>query len=233
MALDKGVALIPSNQHLNQYTGLPLTEEQVQNTVALVTQRELVRNGVRCEIFHVPGAGSSSVDELLKAIEDCNARGPWDVVVAQHSDACYDAAITGVLGIVYNQERVAWGQWICGPLSQKLGLPYRGVWNTKDYKSFAVITRTLAPAIIIEVGEHATESEAAWIVENVPRIGLATAHAVLEAHGVPIIPDEPVSMSKLFQGYPDNSGYHWQEPTTRKMADTILYRHLVRDHGWS
>jgi len=146
MALDKGVALIPSNQHANQYTGLATTEEQVQNAIALITQQELIRNGVRCEIFHVPGAGTSSVDELYLAIDQCNARGPWDLVVAQHSDACSDAAITGVLGIVYSPEKAEWGGSICDPLADLLALPHRGIWNTKDYKSFAVITRTQAPA---------------------------------------------------------------------------------------
>lgn len=223
----KKLAFISSNQHQNQYAGMAATEEKVLQEVTQSAIKALSGIvGLTVANFWVPGAGAKSTDELARAIKDVNAWGP-DFIVSLHSDAVGDAAVTGVMPLVYSTSRTADADRLGRLVAKEVGLPYKYVTQRTD---LAVLSATHAPAILLEIGEHATQKEAAFLANNAEAIGQGVARALIQFFGwvvVAVKGPQPVykSVSGLFVG--DKNGDLNFEDTDyllRRHADILLHR---------
>jgi len=177
------IAILPSNQHLNQYAGLPsVTEEKWAAAVSAWVQRHLNTNfHVEAAIFHVPGAGDRSIDELNEMFAQANAWDP-DYYLSIHSDAVGDQAQTGVLMLMARELDRYDGIRLGRQIAWNVNLPYKGAWvwgNEARKINFLTNLRTLErQGSLVEIGEHATVAEAAWNWNHIKEVGLGIAEAL-------------------------------------------------------
>ena len=178
------VSVIPSNQHLNPYTGLPgVTEEKFARAVCDWLVRRLRGRGADAAIFHVTGKGSASTDELMAMIAQASAWNP-DYTVSVHSDAVGDAKQTGILMLMAREEDRSKGQRLGRAIAERVGLPYKATWvYGHEARKIAFLSRLRADGAegsLVEVGEHATVAEAAWNWRHTKEIGVGIADALAD-----------------------------------------------------
>ena len=188
------IAILPSNQHLNKYLGLPgVTEEKWAVAVSAWVVRRLKERGAEVGYFHVPGAGSSSVDELDKMIAQAIAWNP-DYTISVHSDAVGDAKQTGILMLMLRESDRAYGQALGKAIAKNVGLPYKATWVAGKEMRWINYLRALynrnRQGCLVEVGEHATVAEAAWNWRYTKEIGLGIADALADHLGLTTAPEE-------------------------------------------
>lgn len=182
------VAILPSNQHLNPYTGLPgVTEEKFGAAVCDWLARGLKERGAEARTFHVPGAGSKSTDELAVMVDQAIEWKP-NYMVSVHSDAVGDKAQTGVLMLMPRETNRASGGELGKAIARNIGLPYKGTWVYGKEARTIMFLRALRTyglsGSLVEVGEHATVAEAAWNWRHTKEIGLGIAEALADHLGL-------------------------------------------------
>lgn len=197
------VSVIPSNQHLNPYTGLPgVTEEKFARAVCDWLVRRLRGRGADAAIFHVTGKGSASTDELMTMIAQSSAWRP-DYTVSVHSDAVGDAKQTGILMLMAREEDRAKGQGLGRAIAQRVGLPYKATWvYGHEARKIAFLSRLRADGAegsLVEVGEHATVAEAAWNWRHTKEIGVGIADALADYLGLELEDDMTDEERKLLK----------------------------------
>ena len=180
------IALIPSNQHLNKYANLSGVTEEIWavNTTSYVGRNliSLVPN-IEVQTFHIPGKGTSSIDELNMMLKQALAWKP-DYVLSIHSDAVGDKKVTGVLALNPWESSRTDGAVLANLVADNIGLPYRGSWvwgvEARKINFLTALRNAQIPGCLLEIGEHATAAEAAWNWEHYQEIGLGIARALIE-----------------------------------------------------
>jgi len=180
------VAILPSNQHQNQYAGMTVTEEKWSAATCAWLQRRLSERGVEAAIFHVPGAGAKSTDELSRMLAQAVAWKP-DYMVSVHSDAVGDVKTTGILMLMCREldryEGIALGKSI----ALRVGLPFKGCWvwgnEARKINFLTTLRGHSLDGCLVEVGEHATVLEAGWNWRHVKEIGVGIADALAATCG--------------------------------------------------
>jgi len=201
-----------------------VSEEDVMQEITSKAASMLQQDGVQVGVFHVPGEGRSSTDELQRmtlAAEEYDA----DVVFSLHSDSVRDEKQTGVLMLVYSMSRSAAAAEMGRFLAECLHMPFRGV---RERPELMVLSGVTAPAFLFEIGEHGTPEEAKWLVDNKRLIAVGITDTILSYLG--LFPDlveegtEEVSLSELFEGDGNSLLFGDEDYLLRRHADMVLAR---------
>lgn len=182
------VACVPSNQHLNQYKGLPgVTEEKWAVATCKYLCARLLAYGVEARVFHKPGTGSSSTDELGTMVSQVTAWKP-DYTLSVHSDAVGDKKQTGILMLMAREADAADGQKLGLSIAKHVGLPYKSTWvygvQARKILYLRALRENNLQGSLVEVGEHATVAEASWNWTRTQQIGVGIADALAEHLGI-------------------------------------------------
>ena len=124
------IAVIPSNQHLNDYAGFPdpsVTEESVMNLLADAAVVEFERQGYQAKKFWVPGAGLKSTDELGRMLSGNKPARPRQHTGGEERSRIWNdyVAKVGLQALAAPMPEIGAELWIdfCQQLSPGPGLP--------------------------------------------------------------------------------------------------------------
>ncbi len=180
------IYLSPSTQENNFYvTGG--TEEQYMNLLADQIVPYLDANAV-AYTRNDPNLSAAA------AIRQANA-GSYDLYVALHSNAAPEGQYGSKRGIdIYyfpgsmNSRRAA--QLFAEQMKTVYPLPQsvRIVPTT----TLGEVTRTRAPAVLLELGFHDNVSDANWVKENLPSIARAVSLAIMNYFDLPLANPQPI-----------------------------------------
>ncbi|MCL5736991.1 MAG: N-acetylmuramoyl-L-alanine amidase, partial [Actinobacteria bacterium] len=178
------IACLPSNQHLNGYAGIPgATEEKWAVAVSAWVVRRLNEFGAEARLFHVPGQGAKSTDELQDMLDEARYWGP-DYMLSVHSDAVGDKAQTGILMLMPREIDRYDGITLGKAIAARVGLPYKGAWvygnEARKINYLMLLRATEIRGCLVEVGEHATVLEAKWNWSHTKEIGVGIADALAD-----------------------------------------------------
>lgn len=182
------VALLPSNQHQNEYKYLSgVTEEKWAVEVCKVLEKRLGERGATVQTFYIPGSGTKSTDELAEMIEQAVAWKP-DYMLSVHSDAVGDKTQTGILMLMARESDRTEGQLLGSFIARHVGLPYKSTWvygqEARKIMYLKALREYKIPGSLVEVGEHATAAEAKWNWEHIQQIGVGIADALADYLGL-------------------------------------------------
>lgn len=182
------VAILPSNQHQNEYKYLSgVTEEKWAVEVYKVLEKRLRERGATVKTFYIPGSGTKSTDELAEMIEQAVAWRP-DYMLSVHSDAVGDKKQTGILMLMPRESDRAEGRTLGNLIAARVGLPYKGSWvygqESRKIMYLKALRDYKIPGSLVEVGEHATAVEAKWNWEHTREIGVGIADALADYLGL-------------------------------------------------
>lgn len=185
------VYLSPSTQEQNFYaTGG--TEEQFMNLLCDQVIPYLRSSGI-------PYTRNDPALSATAAIQQANA-GSYDLYVAMHSNAAPEGQYGSMRGcdVYYYQygrnSRRAADLFVSDlktvyPLPQKV----RAVPTT----SLGEVTRTRAPAVLLEIGYHDNVSDANWIKGSLPQIAWAVADSILRYFNLPLAQPQQSQSGKV------------------------------------
>ena len=176
------IYLRPSTQLANTYvTGG--SEEYWMNLLADELEPWLISSGIRFS-RNTPQmtAGSS--------IRASNA-GNYDFHLALHSNAAPEGRYGEVQGIIafYAPNSVN-GKRAAVLISENLGTiyPYPEGARAQSTTSLGEVTRTRAPAVLVEIAYHDNIDDANWITSNLGQIAEKLALSMTEYFGLPLVP---------------------------------------------
>lgn len=189
------IAVIPSNQHLNDYAGFPdpsVTEESVMNLLADAVVVEFERQGYQAKKFWVPGAGLKSTDELGRMLSEAMAWQP-DFMYSLHSDCA--AGVRDIFPQIRNEADRPWGTAIGKELSQRTGMPLQYAAVRGDNLMFFYYgAMEKYRATLMEIGRHNTAADAQFNVTYSTYLGIMAARSFLKGTGLPMRDDGPVPL---------------------------------------
>lgn len=168
----KVIYLSPSLQEWNVGVGKYGTEEERMNQIADVVERELKAKGYDVR-------RNNPENTLGETVRESNQIGP-DIHVALHSNASGPGS-KGVGPEIYANRPKTSGDKLANLIYKEVEKIYpnpdngRGVIYTK---SLYEVTKTLAPAVLLEVAFHDNEEDAKWIINNIESIGKAVARGI-------------------------------------------------------
>ena len=171
--------LSPSTQEYNQYiTGG--NEEYYMNLVADAMEPYLQASGITYERNDPNGTVTDSINKS-------NA-GFFDLHLALHSNASPESLSGQLTGIdVYYYAYSAAGRAAAVDIANSLKLVYYNPdkVNIVPTTSLAELNRTIAPAVLVELGYHDNYTDEQWIKENINQIARALSEAVATYFGIP------------------------------------------------
>lgn len=176
------IYLSPSTQEANTYvTGG--SEEYWMNLLADELEPWLISSGIKFT-RNTPQmtAGSS--------IRASNA-GNYDFHLALHSNAAPDGRYGEFQGIIaYYAPGSLKGEKAAVLISENLGTiyPFPAGSRAQSTTSLGEVTRTRAPAVLVEIAYHDNVDDANWITDNLEQIAEKLALSMTEYFGLPLIP---------------------------------------------
>ena len=188
------VAWLPSNQTDNPTAISGLTESDLQLPIAQAAHEALSAAGVESRVFHIPHvATSTGYPRFPQLWEMCGQAAAWgaDVVILNHSDAC-GSAPAGLLTLADYAIRdregyVPWTKAYHAALGPAMGRPLKLWTYDQDYVGFRYgFYSYLANngfhgwPLIVELANHESRADAAWLRDNRGPIGRALAGALME-----------------------------------------------------
>ncbi len=200
--------LSPSTQDGNPYV-IGGNEEQYMNLVADAMEPYLFANGIAFTRNNPAGTVNDSINQS-------NA-GNYDLHLALHSNAAGTANAGKVRGTdVYyaqgsdNGQRAAF--IIADNFKEIYPLPdrVRALATTR----LAEVTRTKAPAVLVEIAYHDNVDDANWIVNNIDEIARNLSQSVTTYFGLPFVQPVPIREGKVvtaggnlnIRAYPSTDG---------------------------
>ena len=173
------IAVSPSTQTWNQYTGIATNEQEQAYRQAEVFARILGEHGVETRIMS-RGKGDAGTG-YVKNAQESNDTGPWDAHICLHTDA---GGATGTSGFHYpgddDGRRLA--QAIYDELAPISPGADHGVRARSDLYE---LNSTSTHAVLMEAAPHDRAASARWIVDNPEAIGAAYARGTLRWLGIP------------------------------------------------
>ncbi len=202
------IYLSPSTQEKNLYvTGG--SEEYWMNLLADELEPWLRSSGIRY-VRNTPQMTAAS------SIAASNA-GNYDLHLALHSNAAPESQYGTARGIIAfyapnstNGRKAA--TLIAENLRSIYPLPNKVRTETTTY--LGEVTRTKAPAVLVEIAYHDNEADAGWITGNLELIAEKLALSVTEFFGLPLIPPQAQQTGQVvtsggnlnLRRYPNTSG---------------------------
>ena len=178
--------LSPSTQDQNPYV-IGGSEEYYMNLVADAMEPYLRANGIAFTRNNPEGTVNDSINQ--------SNSGTYDLHLALHSNAAGAANAGRVRGTdVYYAEGSNNGQRaayiIADNFKEIYPLPDRV--RTLATTRLAEVTRTRAPAVLVEIAYHDNVDDADWIAENIPAIARNLSQSVTDYFGLPFVDPIPV-----------------------------------------
>ena len=178
--------LSPSTQDQNPYV-IGGSEEYYMNLVADAMEPYLRANGIAFTRNNPEGTVNDSINQ--------SNSGTYDLHLALHSNAAGAANAGRVRGTdVYYAEGSNNGQRaayiIADNFKDIYPLPDRV--RTLATTRLAEVTRTRAPAVLVEIAYHDNVDDADWIAENIPAIARNLSQSVTDYFGLPFVNPIPV-----------------------------------------
>ncbi len=173
------IYLSPSTQEANPYI-IGGTEEYYMNRVADAMVPYLRSNGIRFTRNTPQMTAASSIAQ--------SNEGQYDLHVALHSNAAPEAiAGTRRGGEVYYYPSSIWGRKAAEFVVKNLKEIYPNPSQVRivPTTSLGEVSKTEAPAILIEYAYHDNPEDAQWISDNINAIARATVKALTDYFGVP------------------------------------------------
>ena len=185
------VYLSPSTQEYNPYiTGG--TEEYYMNLIADAVEPYLTASGIQYS-RNTPSmtAGSS--------LREAN-RGNYDLYVAMHSNAAPPSLSGQLTGTdVYYSRGSANGRRAAEIFAENLKAVYPQPLKVQARPTATIseVTKTIAPAVLIEYAYHDNPQDAEWIINNIGPIARATARAITQYFGLPLIEPQQARQGRV------------------------------------
>ena len=185
------VYLSPSTQEYNPYiTGG--TEEYYMNLIADAVEPYLTASGIQYS-RNTPSmtAGSS--------LREAN-RGNYDLYVAMHSNAAPPSLSGQLTGTdVYYSRGSANGRRAAEIFAENLKSVYPQPLKVQARPTATIseVTKTRAPAVLIEYAYHDNPQDAEWIINNSGPIARATARAITQYFGLPLIEPQQARQGRV------------------------------------
>ncbi len=200
--------LSPSTQDANLYvTGG--SEEYYMNLVADAMEPYLRANGIAFTRNDPAGTVSNSINQ--------SNTGTYDLHLALHSNAAGAANSGNVRGTdVYYAQGSNNGQRAAFIIADNFKEIYpipdrvRALATTR----LAEVTRTTAPAVLVEIAYHDNVEDANWITQNIPAIARNLSESVTTYFGLPFVEPIPVRTGRVttaggalnIRAYPSTDG---------------------------
>lgn len=181
------IYLSPSTQEFNLYYDGAGSEEFYMNLIADAMEPYLTASGIEF-VRNTPEMTAAT------SIAASNA-GNFDAHVALHSNAAPPSAPGSLRGTdVYYSPTSARGRYlaelVAGQLRRIYPLPDRV--NIRPTTSIGEVSRTRAPAILIEFAYHDNPEDADWIRANIDPIAQAVVRGLCEYFGLPFRTPQPI-----------------------------------------
>ncbi len=179
------IYLSPSTQEFNEFINGG-TEEQYMNLIADYMEPYLVASGVEF-VRNTPDMTAAS------SIAASNA-GNFDLHLALHSNAAPESLAGRLQGTdVYYSPNSTQGKRAADIIAQnfKSIYPTPSLVKAVPTTSIGEVTRTRAPAVLIEIAYHDNLDDANWIKNNLRDIAKNLAYSVTEFLGVPFVDPQP------------------------------------------
>jgi len=142
------------------------------NLIADAMEPYLVSSGIEF-VRNTPQMTAAS------SIQASNA-GNYDVHLALHSNAAPENLSGKITGI----------DAYYSPNSERGRRPSKV--QTRPTTSIGEVTRTRAPAVLLELGYHDNPTDAAWIRANINAIARNIVYSLTEYFGIPFVEPEPI-----------------------------------------
>ena len=172
------IAISPSTQTWNQYTGIATNEQEQAYRQAEVFARILREHGVEARIM-TRGKGDPARG-YVKNAQESNDTGPWDAHICLHTDAGGAAGTT-----VFHYPGDPRGQALAQALHDELAPISPGAdHGVRSRGDLYELNETKTTAVLAEAAPHDRAQSARWIVDNPEAIGTAYARGTLRWLGV-------------------------------------------------
>ncbi|MBQ8143903.1 MAG: N-acetylmuramoyl-L-alanine amidase [Butyricicoccus sp.] len=186
------IYLSPSTQEFNLYYDGAGSEEFYMNLIADAMEPYLTASGIEF-VRNTPEMTAAS------SIAASNA-GTFDAHVALHSNASPPSAPGSLRGTdVYYSPTSARGRYLAELVAAQLRtiypLPDRV--QIRPTTSIGEVSRTRAPAILIEFAYHDNPEDADWIRGNIDPIAQAVVRGICEYFGLPFRTPRPIQTATV------------------------------------
>ncbi len=182
------IYLSPSTQEFNPYAGGG-NEEEYMNLIADAMEPYLASSGIRF-VRNTPDMTAAS------SIRASNA-GNYDLHFALHSNASSTGNARGIEA--YYSPNSVRGKRFAEIVARNLQLIYPLPNSSKivPTTSLGEVTRTKAPAVLVEIGYHDNPQDADWIRNNVNNIAENLVLSLTEYFGIPFNYPQPIYVANV------------------------------------
>ncbi len=180
------IYLSPSTQEFNPYIGGG-NEEYYMNLIADAMEPYLRSSGIRFTRNTPTMTAASSIRQ--------SNQGNYDAHVALHSNAAPEEEAGMRQGSeVFYYPTSQRGKRLATIIAENLKMiyPYEWLVKTKPTTSLGEVSKTRAPAVLIEFAYHDNEEDADWIRQNISEIAANVVLSLTEYFGIPFIEPQPV-----------------------------------------
>lgn len=191
------VYLSPSTQEYNPYIAGG-TEEYYMNLIADAVEPYLTASGIEYSRNTPSMTAGSSIRE--------GNRGNYDLYVAMHSNAAPPSLSGQLSGTdVYYSRGSARGRKAAEIFADNLKdiYPQPQKVQARPTATINEVTKTIAPAVLIEYAYHDNPQDAEWIINNIDAIARSTALSIAQYFGLPLIEPQQANKGRV----KINSGY--------------------------
>ena len=182
------IYLSPSTQDWNMYVTGSGSEEYNMNLLADALVPYLVSNGIQYKRNRPEMTAGSSIREANS--------GYYDFYLALHSNAAPEGRYGEERGIIaFYYPGSAEGQRAAQLIAEELRkiYPLPDLVTTRPTTSLGEVSRSRAPAVLVEIGYHDNYADATWVEGHMDAIAQQLARALTEFFGLPFIyPMTPV-----------------------------------------
>lgn len=181
------IYLSPSTQEYNLYYGGQGSEEYYMNLIADAMEPYLTASGIEFTRNTPEMTAASSIR--------ASNEGNYDVHIALHSNAAPENLSGQLRGTdVYYSPSSARGQHLADIISANLKVIYPLPNRVRALPTTTIgeVTRTNAPAVLIEFAYHDNPEDASWIENNIESIARNVVLSLTEYFGIPFVEPEPI-----------------------------------------
>lgn len=182
------IYLSPSTQEFNPYAGGG-NEEQYMNLIADAMEPYLAASGIRFTRNTPDMTAASSIA--------ASNSGNYDLHLALHSNAFATGNARGIEA--YYSPASVRGKRFAEIVARNLQLIYPLPNSSRivPTTSLGEVTRTRAPAVLVEIGYHDNPQDAQWIRDNVNAIAENLVLSLTEYFGIPFNYPQPIYVANV------------------------------------
>ena len=176
------IYLSPSTQDWNQYVTGSGSEEYHMNRLADALEPYLLSNGIQFKRNRPDMTAASSIQEAN--------RGYYDLYLALHSNAAPEGRYGEERGIIaFYYPTSTQGQRAAQLMAEELRkiYPLPELVTTRATTTLGEVSRSRAPAVLMEIGYHDNYADAIWVEGHMDAIAQQLARGLTRYFGLPFI----------------------------------------------